>query len=45
MEQKFWTINVITKGIGLYEITDNIIATVSEVGCKWDAYLVLQFID
>ena len=34
MEQKFWTINVITKGIGLYEITDNIIATVSEVGFK-----------
>ena len=34
MEQKFLTINVITKGIGLYEITDNIIATVSEVGFK-----------
>ena len=32
MEQRFWTIRVATKGVGLYEITDRVTATVNETG-------------
>ena len=34
MEQDFWTMKVMTKGVGLYEITDDVTATVNRIGFK-----------